>query len=110
MVRPTEDEEIRSGTYRVEGVAWAGERKVAKVQVRVNGGGDWQPANLQASPAALVWTPWSYNWHIPRTGQYTIDVRATDEDGNVQPDAPDKDRKDSYQLNTPHRVKVNARF
>jgi DMSO/TMAO reductase YedYZ molybdopterin-dependent catalytic subunit len=110
MVRPTEDEEIRSGTYRVEGVAWAGERKVAKVQVRVNGSGDWQPANLQASPAAMVWTPWSYNWHIPRSGQYTLDVRATDEDGNVQPDAHDPDRKDPYQLNTPHRVRVNARF
>jgi DMSO/TMAO reductase YedYZ molybdopterin-dependent catalytic subunit len=89
MVRPTEDEDIRLDTYRVEGVAWAGERKVAKVQVRVNGSGDWQPANLQASPVTMVWTPWSYNWHILRSGHYTLDVRATDEDGNVQPEAPD---------------------
>ena len=58
----------------------------------------------------MVWTPWSYNWHIPRSGHYTLDVRATDEDGNVQPEAHDPDRKDSYQLNTPHRVRVNARF
>ncbi len=110
MVRPSEGEEIRSGTYRVEGVAWAGERKVAKVQVRVNGSGDWLPANLQVLSVAMVWTPWSYNWHIPRSGQYTLDVRATDEDGNVQPDAPDPDRKDPYQLNTPHRVRVNVRI
>jgi hypothetical protein len=58
----------------------------------------------------MVWTTWSYNWHIPRSGHYTLDVRATDEDGNTQPDAHDPDRKDPYQLNTPHRVKVNVRF
>jgi DMSO/TMAO reductase YedYZ molybdopterin-dependent catalytic subunit len=110
MIRPSEGEEIRSDTYRVEGVAWAGERKVAKVQVRVNGGEGWQPGNLQALPVALVWTPWSYNWHISRSGQYTLDVRATDEDGNIQPDAHDPDRKDPYQLNTPHRVRVNVRI
>jgi len=110
IVRPSEGEEIRLDNYRVEGVGWAGERKVAKVQVRVNGSGDWQPANLQALPVAMVWTPWSYDWHIPRSGQYTLEVRATDEDGNTQPDAHDPDRKDPYQLNTPHRVRVNVRF
>jgi hypothetical protein len=110
MVRPSEGEEIRSDTYRVEGLAWAGERKVAKVQVRINGGGDWQPTDLRAQPVAMLWTPWSYDWHIPRSGQYTVDVRAADEDGNIQPDARDADRKDPYQLNTPHRVRVNVRF
>jgi len=110
MVRPSDGEEIRSDTYRVEGFAWAGERKVAKVQVRVNGSGDWQPATLRASPVAMVWTPWNYDWHIAGTGQYTLDVRATDEDGNIQPDARDADRKDAYELNTPHRVKVNVRL
>ena len=110
MIRPSEGEEIRSNTYRVEGVAWAGERKVAEVQVRVNGSGDWQLAILPALPVAMVWTPWSYDWHIPRAGQYTLDVRATDDDGNIQPEAPDPDRKDPYQLNTPHRVRVNVRI
>jgi len=110
MVRPSDGEEIRSGTYRVEGLAWAGERKIAKVQVRVSGSGDWQPATLRISPIAMVWTPWSYDWHIPRSGQYTLDVRATDADGNIQPDARDPDRKDPYQLNSPHRVSVNVRF
>jgi DMSO/TMAO reductase YedYZ molybdopterin-dependent catalytic subunit len=108
IVRPSEGEEIRSDTYRVEGVGWAGERKVAKVKVLVNGIGDWQPANLQAIPAVMLWTPWSYDWHIPRSGQYTLEVRATDEDGNTQTDARDPDRKDPYQLNTPHRVRVNV--
>ena len=110
MVRPSEGEEIRAGAYRIEGVAWAGEHKIAKVQVRINGSGDWQPANLPALPVAMVWTPWSYDWRIPRPGQYTLEVRATDEDGKTQPDAHDPDRKDPYELNTPHRVRVNVRF
>ncbi len=110
MVRPSEGEEIRANTYRVEGLAWAGERKIAKVQVRVRGLGDWQPASLRALPVAMVWTPWSYEWHISSSGPFTLDVRATDEDGNTQPDAHNPDRKDPYQLNTPHRVKVNVRL
>ena len=110
MVRPSEGEEILSATYRVEGLAWAGERKVAKVHVRVNGSGDWQAATLGESPIAMVWTSWSYDWHIPRSGQYTLDVRATDEYGNIQPEARDPDRKDAYQLNTTHRVRVNVRY
>ena len=109
MVRPSDGEEIRSVVYRVEGVAWAGERKVATVQVRINGSGDWQPASLQASPVAMVWTPWSYDWRIPGSGTYTLDVRATDEDGTSQPEARDPGRKDPYQLNMPHRVTVNVR-
>jgi DMSO/TMAO reductase YedYZ molybdopterin-dependent catalytic subunit len=110
IIRPLEGEEIRSKTYRVEGAAWAGERKVAKVEVRLSGGGDWQRASLEAMPAAMVWTPWSYDWHIPRPGQYTLEIRASDEDGNTQPDARDPNRKDLYELNTPQRVGVKVLF
>lgn len=110
IIRPSEGEEIRSKTYRVEGAAWAGERKVAKVEVRLSGGGDWQRANLEAIPTPMVWTPWSYDWHIPRPGQYTLEIRASDEDGNTQPDVRDPNRKDLYELNTPQRVGVKVLF
>jgi DMSO/TMAO reductase YedYZ molybdopterin-dependent catalytic subunit len=105
FLRPSEGEEIRGKTYRVDGVAWAGERKVARVEVRM-GGGAWQAASLEASPSALIWTPWSYAWQVPSAGRYTLEVRTTDEDGRSQPDARDPDRKDPYELNTPHGVNV----
>jgi len=108
FLRPSEDEEINGKTYRAEGVAWAGERKIARVEVRVNGAA-WQPANFTASPDALIWTPWSYEWQVPGSGLYTLEVRATDEDGKSQPEVRDPDRKDSYELNTPHRVSVKVR-
>jgi DMSO/TMAO reductase YedYZ molybdopterin-dependent catalytic subunit len=105
FLRPSEGEEIRGKTYQVEGVAWAGERKIARVEVRVSSGA-WQAANLSASPAALIWTPWSYEWQVPTSGRYSLEVRATDAEGGSQPEVRDSDRKDPYELNTPHSVNV----
>jgi DMSO/TMAO reductase YedYZ molybdopterin-dependent catalytic subunit len=107
FLRPSDGEEIRGKTYRAEGVAWAGERKIARVEVRV-GGGAWQPANLSASSAALVWSLWSYEWQVPNSGRYALEVRATDDGGGIQPEVRDPDRKDPYELNTPHRVNVSV--
>src|ERR1700719_256038 len=59
FLRPSEGEEIRAKTYRLEGVAWAGERKIARVEVRI-GSAAWQAANLSASGSALIWSSWSY--------------------------------------------------
>jgi DMSO/TMAO reductase YedYZ molybdopterin-dependent catalytic subunit len=109
FLRPAEDEEIHSKTYRLEGVAWAGERKVAKVEVRIGSGGSWQTVDLTAVPAALIWTPWSYDWRVPGPGQYTLEVRATDDEGHTQPEARDSKRQDGYELNTPHRITVTVR-
>ena len=106
FLRPSAGEEIRVKTYKVEGAAWAGERKVGKVEVRVSPGESWQTASLGATPVAMVWTPWSYDWKVPGSGHYVLEVRATDEDGNTQPDVRDPDRKDAYELNTPARVSV----
>ena len=107
FLRPSEDEEIRGKTYVAEGVAWAGDSKIARVEVRV-GGGAWRPANLSASSAALVWSSWSYEWPVPSSGRYSLEVRATDGEGRSQPEVRDPDRKDPYELNTPHRVNVRV--
>jgi DMSO/TMAO reductase YedYZ molybdopterin-dependent catalytic subunit len=105
FLRPLEGEEIRVKRYQVEGVAWTGERKIARVEVRV-GGGAWQSADLSASPEIMIWTPWSYEWQVPRSGRYTLEVRATDEAGRSQPEVRDPDRSDPYELNTTHHVEV----
>ncbi len=106
ILRPSAGEEIRAKTFKVEGAAWAGERKIAKVEVRDNPGGTWQTASLGTTPVVMVWTPWSYDWHVPGTGHYVLEVRATDEDGNTQPDVRDPKRKDDYELNTPAHISV----
>jgi DMSO/TMAO reductase YedYZ molybdopterin-dependent catalytic subunit len=107
FLRPSEGEEIRGKTYRVEGVAGAGERKIARVDVRV-GGGAWQTASLSVPPVARVWTPWSYEWNVPSSGRYVLEVRATDDGGGIQPEDRDPDRKDPYELNSSHRVNISV--
>ena len=108
FLRPLDDEEIRTKSYRIEGLAWAGEREISKVELRFDGKGEWHPAVLGESPAAMVWTPWTFAWNVPPTGQCAIEVRATDEQGNGQPITRDPNRKDDYELNTSQRVNVKV--
>lgn len=109
FLRPSEGEEIHTKTYRVEGVSWAGEGKIAKVEFRTGPSETWQAVTLATSSAPMTWTPWSSDWHVPASGKYTLEVRATDDEGHTQPDARDPDRQDAYELNTPHRITVTAR-
>ncbi len=109
FLRPLDGEEIRVKSYGIEGVAWAGEGKVSKVELRFDGSGPWQPAVVGESPVPMVWTRWSYAWSIPRPAQYAIEVRAADDTGNSQPLARDPDRKDNYELNASQRVSVNVK-
>jgi DMSO/TMAO reductase YedYZ molybdopterin-dependent catalytic subunit len=109
FLRPIDAEEIRTKTYQIEGVAWAGEAKIAKVELRFDESGFWQPAELAQSPTPMVWTSWSFPWKTPQPRQYKIEVRASDDQGNTQPPSRDPDRKDDYELNTPHRITVTVR-
>jgi DMSO/TMAO reductase YedYZ molybdopterin-dependent catalytic subunit len=108
FIRPLEGEEIPTKSYQIEGLAWAGERKISKVELRFDGKGEWQPAVLGESPAAMLWTPWTFVWSIPGAGQRAIEVRATDEEGNCQPLVRDPNRKDDYELNVSQRVSVKV--
>ena len=110
FLRPSDGEDIGVKAYGIKGVAWAGEGKVSKIELRFDGTGPWQPAVLGESPTSMIWVPWSYAWSIPRPAQYLIEVRATDDRGDSQPLVRDPDRKDDYELNTPHRIMVEVRW
>lgn len=70
----------------IRGAAWAGENKVAQVEVSTDGGRSWQPARLHSEPERMVWAQWSYRWRVPeRPGSVKLLARATDEAGQVQP-------------------------
>jgi DMSO/TMAO reductase YedYZ molybdopterin-dependent catalytic subunit len=67
----------------IQGVAWAGKRKITSVELQVEGG-PWMPAKLAQGPSPLAWTQWYFTWTPPAPGSYRIGVRATDETGFVQ--------------------------
>jgi hypothetical protein len=65
------------------GVAWAQNRGVRAVEVRIDDG-VWQPAAQGASYSNQTWRLWSFPWQAKSPGTHTITVRATDNSGAVQ--------------------------
>lgn len=65
------------------GVAWAQNRGVRAVEVRIGDGG-WQPAELGASYSNETWRLWRFPWQAKSPGRETITVRAIDNTGAVQ--------------------------
>jgi DMSO/TMAO reductase YedYZ molybdopterin-dependent catalytic subunit len=68
----------------IAGVAWAGIRGIARVEVSTDGGRDWYAARLHAPLSRWAWTQWSYTWTPPRPGTYAVMCRATDQTGATQ--------------------------
>jgi DMSO/TMAO reductase YedYZ molybdopterin-dependent catalytic subunit len=87
ITRPADRVVLPAAPTVVSGVAWAGERKVARVEVSIDGGRSFQPASLDTSRGLGAWQRWQLPWQ-PRPGRYRIVARATDEAGDTQPDRP----------------------
>jgi DMSO/TMAO reductase YedYZ molybdopterin-dependent catalytic subunit len=80
---PRSGQDVARGPVTFGGVAWAQNRGVRAVEVRIDGG-DWQPAALGASYSNETWRLWSFDWQATGPGPHTITVRATDNTGAVQ--------------------------
>ena len=73
---------VAPGLVGVGGVAWAPDRGIAKVEVRVDEG-PWQAATLSAAISKATWVQWRLDW-MATTGSHRLEVRATDGTGDVQ--------------------------
>jgi sulfite oxidase len=69
--------------FTVAGVAWAGDRRVARVQVLAGERGPWTPALLERQADPLGWRRWRLGLELP-AGLHTLAVRAVDGTGRVQ--------------------------
>jgi DMSO/TMAO reductase YedYZ molybdopterin-dependent catalytic subunit len=85
---PADGAIAKSPAVHIQGVAWAGEADVVRVEVSTDGGNSWQPAELGKEQAHYAWRLFSYKWKAPRSGDYTISSRATDSQGRTQPATP----------------------
>ena len=80
---PRSGDDIAHGPVTFGGVAWAQNRGVKAVEVRIDDG-PWQPARLGAGYSGDTWRLWSFPWQAESAGSHTITVRATDNTGAVQ--------------------------
>lgn len=67
----------------IAGVAYGGERGIARVEVSVDRGQTWRAANLKRPLGSLTWVLWELPW-TPTAGMRTVAARAIDLEGNVQ--------------------------
>ncbi|HUC15555.1 MAG TPA: molybdopterin-dependent oxidoreductase [Acidimicrobiales bacterium] len=65
------------------GIAYAGDRGISKVEISLSGGSTWQPVTVHPAASRFAWSIWTFPW-VPARGDYTLVVRATDGQGNLQ--------------------------
>lgn len=109
IVRPSPGAELKAGTNRIAGIAWAGEEAVASVDVSTDGGQTWARASLVGPQAPYSWTLWEHLWEVEHSGEYQLMCRATSTAGETQPASHDRLRG-GYVINfvRPHPVRVGT--
>jgi DMSO/TMAO reductase YedYZ molybdopterin-dependent catalytic subunit len=92
----------------LRGRAWSGGRSIESVEVSVDGGDSWSPAKLDKPVGKWAWVGWSFTWKNVTPGEYTLQCRATDNEGNTAKD--DDFAHDYYAMDNtmPHMVDVNV--
>ncbi len=58
---------------------------MTRVQLSDDGGASWADATLAPPVSDYAWRGWTFQW-VAAAGDHELCVRATDADGNVQPD------------------------
>ena len=106
IVRPALHETVAVGKETVvSGKAWAGERKVAKVEFSADQGKTWTAAKVGAEKE-FSWRDWSAAWTpTARRARSSLLARCTDDKGTTQPEKRDADRR-TYMIN--HLVPVEV--
>jgi DMSO/TMAO reductase YedYZ molybdopterin-dependent catalytic subunit len=86
------------GIVPLGGIAFAGNRGISQVEVRIDDG-PWQAATLDPAADRLTWRFWRYDW-AAAPGMHSISVRASDGNGDPQTEQerePHPDGASGYQ-------------
>jgi len=98
---PRRDEKVAAGKIAIAGVAWAQQRGIEKVEIRIDAG-EWKLATLALDLNIDTWRQWKYESNL-QPGEYKIQVRATDKTGATQTQEvsrPDPDGATGYHTRT----------
>ena len=101
---PRSGSNVTAGRVPVAGVAWAPDRGIEGVEVRIDEG-EWARAKVSAPISNATWVQWLYDWNAT-PGSHRIDVRAIDGTGEVQTDSRSAPAPDGARGH--HRIQVTA--
>src|SRR5437868_3661939 len=81
-----------AGPLEVKGMAFGGDRGISRVELSFDDGKTWDEASIHYAGGDLAWSLWNApnGWMPDEPGDYTIVVRATDGEGDVQEWEPDR--------------------
>jgi Mo-co oxidoreductase dimerisation domain len=89
IITPAVGAVLPRGRHRLRGLAWSGEAPVTRVDVSVDGGDNWEPAELASPAERYAWRRWEYTWLATVPGRMSLRSRAFDEAGRAQPSEPE---------------------
>ncbi len=81
---PRSGSQVAAGAVAVAGVAWAPDRGIRGVEVRVDDGA-WQATTISATISDATWVQWLFRWDAT-PGAHRLTVRAIDGTGEIQTD------------------------
>ena len=85
ITQPERDAVFLPGEVTILGAAYAGEQDVVTVEVSLDDGATWQPAELFGPHEPYAWRQWQFVHSFDNPGTYTVLSRATDSSGRIQP-------------------------
>ncbi|MEC4672800.1 MAG: molybdopterin-dependent oxidoreductase [Nitrospirota bacterium] len=95
---PGDRETITTPRYTMKGIAFNGRHTIQKIEVSTDGGKHWAYGTLLPTLSPYAWTPWTYEWTIPKQGEYTIMARATNDAGLTQPVDPKQSPNETLEI------------
>jgi DMSO/TMAO reductase YedYZ molybdopterin-dependent catalytic subunit len=90
----------------VKGMAYGGDRGISRVEVSFDDGQTWSDAEIYYSGGNLAWSLWKTQWTPAGTGDYSLVVRATDGEGDVQ--ELEEDRSPFSGVTGLHKINVRV--
>ena len=103
-----QDAELPAGRrIDLHGRSWSGHGAIRRVEVSTDGGASWRRARLRGPNRPHAWVRWELPWRDPEPGRHELLARATDREGNTQPDrVPFNDNGYQFWAVVRHPVRV----
>lgn len=81
---PNRFSETEVGETGAGGIAFAGSRGIARIEISADEGRTWTTATVKRALSPYTWVLWRADWIAPSAGLHQLRVRATDGTGDIQ--------------------------